>query len=388
MTGRCVAVVGLALAGAAAVLAIAGPARAQEPAMPPAGGPPLVVFHAPAQAPGSVASARAELAAVAQARGTALLDLSPEPPPRPEAGQHLRRAIEAYQSFDYERAQAEIQAVLDEVGRTGGAGLSAGELGDAHIHAALVATERGNASAAWEHFVHAVVLDPSRRLDPVRYPPRVVESFERALAAVGESPPAAVRVDVDRACEVALDGRPAHPGDTVPVARGAHYLRVRCAGHADHGGRVLVADDSVTLQPELVAEARPSPAALRGLAGQRGAARVLAAVAVVAPGAAPTLTLALLDVATGKERGRVLVSLAEDSPESRTGLRRAAERLLDDDLEPRARPAPAAGPTPWYRRPWVWGVTGVAVGAAVLLPFVLDRDGSSGFDVRPGGELP
>lgn len=359
-----------------------------EPPTTPLGGPPLVVFHAPAQAPGSVASARAELAAVAQARGTALLDLSPEPPPRPEAGQHLRRAIEAYQSFDYERAQTEVQAVLDEVGRTGGAGLSAGELGDAHIHAALVATERGNATAAWEHFVQAVVLDPSRRLDPVRYPPRVVESFERALAAVGESPPAAVRVDVDRACEVALDGRPAHPGDTVPIARGAHYLRVRCAGHADHGGRVLVARDSVTLRPELVAEARPSAAALRALAGQRGAARVLAAVAVLASGAAPTLTLTLIDVATGKERGRVLASLGQDTPETRAGLRRAAERLLDDDLgDPRVR-APAREPTPWYRRPWVWGVTGAAVGAAVLLPFVLDRDGSSGFDVRPGGELP
>jgi hypothetical protein len=251
-----------------------------------------------------------------------------------------------------------------------------------------VATERGNATAAWEHFVQAVVLDPSRRLDPVRYPPRVVEGFERALAAVGASPPAAVRVDVDRACEVALDGRPAHPGDTVPVARGAHYLRVRCAGHADHGGRVLVADDSVTLRPALVAETRPSPAALRDLAGQRGAARVLAAVAVVAPGAAPTLTLTLLDVATGKERGRVLASVGQDTPESRATLRRAAERLLDDDLEPRARAARAAGPTPWYRRPWVWGVTGAAVGAAVLLPFVLDRDGSNGFDVRPGGELP
>ena len=84
----------------------------------------------------------------------------------------------------------------------------------------------------------------------------------------------------------------------------------------------------------------------------------------------------------------MLASLAGDSPETRATLRRAAERLLDDDLEPRSRAARAAGPTPWYRRPWVWGVSGAAVGAAVLLPVVLDRDGSSGFDVRPGGELP
>ncbi|ACY14011.1 hypothetical protein [Haliangium ochraceum] len=401
MIGSRAAVAGCLLAGVVSWFARPGPAHAEDSAAAvqpapdaDARGPVLVVFHGPAQPPATVGSARATLSAVARERGAVLLDVSPEPPAKPEAGLHLRRARDAYQSFDYERAHTEIRTVLDELARTGGAGLAADDLVDAHILAALVAGERGDADASWEHFVQAVVLEPSRRLDPVRHPPRVLDGFERAREAVAASPPASVRVDVARRCQVALDGHPVRPGDGVPAARGEHYLRVRCAGHADYGGRVLVVGERVTLRPALVAESAPATAELRALGEQRGARRVLGAAAVIAPQSAaapgPTLTLTLVDVASESVRGQALASLAEDSAESRTQLRRAAARLLDGDVlgqgaRPGARPAQ---PTPWYRRPWVWGVTGAAVGAAVLLPFALSRDDARGFSVQPGGELP
>jgi hypothetical protein len=39
-------------------------------------------------------------------------------------------------------------------------------------------------------------------------------------------------------------------------------------------------------------------------------------------------------------------------------------------------------------RPWVWGVAGVAVTAAVLLPFVFDSAPPNGFDITLGGAVP
>ncbi len=354
------------------------------------GSPPLLIFHAPAGVP-AAATARTVLVEVARRRGTTLIDLSPPVPAAPEAGAHLRQAIEAYHGFEPERAATAVEAALAEAERTGGAGLTAAELVDVHIYGALIATEQGAADLAWERFVQAAVLDPTRRLDPVRYPPRVVESFERARAELIDSPRAELQVEVDPGCALRLDARPLRARESITVVRGRHFVQVRCPGFLDYGARMLISEPVRTLRPGLVPAAPPAPAEVRGLARGRGAAAVISAVVAVSPGASPTLTLTLIEVAGGRERGRVFADLSDDSARARTDLERSVDVLVDQIMTPPA-PAPvvtaAPAPTPWYRRPWVWGVAGVAVGAAALLPFLLDDRGSAGFDVHLGGEVP
>jgi hypothetical protein len=137
----------------------------------------------------------------------------------------------------------------------------------------------------------------------------------------------------------------------------------------------------------LVPEA-PTEDRILALAGERGARSVILAAVSVAAGAEPTLLLRLLAVDTGKERSRAFANV-RDTRASTDNIRAAVQRLVNEVVAP---PEPVVvveqRAAPWYRKPWVWGVTGAAVSAAVLLPFVLRSESASGFTVRPGGQFP
>ncbi|HUH02080.1 MAG TPA: hypothetical protein VML75_08780, partial [Kofleriaceae bacterium] len=85
---------------------------------------PVIVFYAPADAPRSVRTARDSLESLARTRSTVLIDLSPPRLPAPRAGEPLRRAIEAYQDFQYDRARELLEQGLTEVATTGAHGVS------------------------------------------------------------------------------------------------------------------------------------------------------------------------------------------------------------------------------------------------------------------------
>jgi hypothetical protein len=359
-----------------------GVARAQEP-------PPIIVFHAPANPPEAVARARTALHRVARERGTAVIDLSPVAEPPAEAARHLGQAIEAYHNFKYDAAHESLQRALAEAGDTGARGLSASELTDIYLYSALVAAQRGDSTRSWDHFVHAATIDPTRRLDPVRFPPRVIESYQRAIDAVAAAGRASIKIAVDASCAVAIDARAASPGSAVRVAQGHHYVRVDCPGHLAHGARLMISEAEVVIAPALEAPVRPTPERAVEVASERGARTVILALAQVSSGAQPTLRLRLLDARTGKERASVFTRIGESAA---ADIRGAVQDLIDQVVAP----APAivfgvsgpAGPSPWYGRPWVWGVAGAAVTTAILLPFVLRSDDVSGFRVTPRGELP
>jgi hypothetical protein len=96
----------------------------------------------------------------------------------------------------------------------------------------------------------------------------------------------------------------------------------------------------------------------------------------------------LVDAASGSERGSVTASVGGNSG-GRKEIAAAADKLIDDVVSPPVTiietPPPAS---PWYKHPLFWGAVGVAVTAAILLPFTIDDGGANGFDVRPGGALP
>ena len=361
---------------AAAIGWSSAPVRAEPPAPP---GPPLVVFHAdPVDAVAE--RTRAALVQAAERLGAPVVDLSPVPEPAPSAPLLLRRAIEAYHDFRYPDALASADAAVAEAARTGAGGLSATDLSDLLIYRALAYTEQGDAARAWDDFVRAAALDPSRKLDPVRFSPRVVETFGRAARSVLAAPPATLAITAPDGCEVVVDGRDAGGQRALTVMRGEHYLRVACAGHERYGAVVLVAAERHEVKPAL----RPRPAATaaraRALARDRGIGRVVWATV---GGGLLTLRLYAGTAARPRASTAVGVTSGERAP---AAVAAAVDRLIAPP------PAPVVvrtvEPVPWYRTPWLWGVAGAVAASAILIPFVIDAGEPGGFDVRPSGAVP
>ena len=354
---------------------VASAARADDRA------PPLVVMDA--DDPRVATGARAALAAAAERLGSTLVDLSPTPEPAPEAPAHLRAAIDAYHDFRYPDALASADRGLAEAAATGAAGLSPGDLSDLFIYRALALGEQGDAGRAWDDHVRAATIDPGRVLDAVRFPPRVVETFARAVAAVSAAPTSRFTADVPEGCAVWLDGREITGQRDLTTHAGEHYLRVRCAGREPYGAVILVSGEHHAVAPALRAVSAPSVAAVCALARERGFARVVWASASSA-GRAPLVSLRLYDTARVALLGSAAVGLG--GARAQAALAGALERIVAPP--PTAPPPVAAAPARWYQRPWVWALAGVVVTSAVLLPFVFDSGAPDGFDVRPEGALP
>ncbi|HEU5055881.1 MAG TPA: hypothetical protein VFU21_05130 [Kofleriaceae bacterium] len=353
-------------------------ARAQPAAPSGREGPPLIVFHAdPVDAVAE--RTRAALAQAAERLGAALIDLSPVPEPAPSAPLLLRRAIEAYHDFRYADALASADAAVAEAARTGADGLSATDLSDLLIYRALAYTEQGDAARAWDDFVRAAALDPSRKLDPVRFSPRVVETFGRAAKSVLAATPATLAIAAPDSCQVKVDGRDTSGQRAITVMRGEHYLRVVCPRHERHGAVVLVAGERHQVAPALRPRQPATSAKARALARERGIRR--AVWATVGRG---LLTLELHAGTAARPRATTAVGVTGERAASAVAA--ALERLIAPP------PAPVVvrtvAPTPWYRKPWLWGVAGAVVASAILIPFVIDSGSPGGFDVRPTGAMP
>jgi hypothetical protein len=118
-------------------------------------------------------------------------------------------------------------------------------------------------------------------------------------------------------------------------------------------------------------------------ARQRGFASAVAAT--LSRGAGGSLLLGLRWIGpSGRGRGQVTATLTRD----RAGpVDEALTRLLTPAL-PAAAPERGERPSPWYRSPWLWGVAGAAIAAAVLVPLAVDAGQPSDFDVRPRGDTP
>lgn len=418
-TAGSVAVSGLAglpaaslVASLIASLVALGPAQAQERDLDASGEPParslttprpdsapfalLVAFHGPVQPDAEVAAARSALIRFARDNAAAFLDLSPRLPPEPSAAAELARGIEAYRAFDHDVALSALSKGLDEAARTGAAGLSPSDLSDLHIYRGLVFAKQGDAARSWDDFAAAASLDPTRKLDPVRYAPRIIETFARATQAIRDAPFAQLVIASDPACALSLDGNRITPGEARTVPFGHHYVRVVCSDHLPYGARLLVQQPEQRFEPAVQRPPTPDDDALRALGRDRGSEAVLFARAMTAENTAPTVTVQWLDIATGQVEQRAIVSLAAGAAGPDT--RRAAATALARNRAARTAAAAAAAspsdvvfresPRPWYRKPWVWGVAGAVLTAAALTPFLLDSSDPTGFEVRPGGQTP
>lgn len=312
---------------------------------------------------------RAPVAAAARAAGVGVIDRSPAPAPPPAIAPLVAQAIEAYDALALDDAWAKLERARAEVDATGGGDLGPTALADLFMYRALVRTQRGDASGAWDEWSSAAVIAPERTLDPARFAPRAVADLERARAAVAAR--ARVPLDITDAagCQLMLDGAATAP--TASVLMGNHWLRVSCPGAEPWGMRLAVSAATATVS--VAARRNLAPADDELLVVARGAgAREF--VTVVARG---DLVWVRRIGGDGRERDRRTVALADGG----AVIAEAATALM----------RPTAPRQPWYRTRWAWAAGIAGATAAIAIPLTLIIAGgdapTTATVVGPGGRL-
>ena len=355
----------------------------------PAAPTPLLFFHSALKDDLAVAELRRELQELIAARGGGFVDLTPAAPGPSRIEEHANQGETAFHAFQYDAAQRALRAAVNEAARTGGADVGPTRLADLHLLLALTSIQRGDTVGAWDEFVAAARIDPTRILDAARYSPSVVAAYRRASTAVLQGEYSLVKVDVPSDCQVWLDGRLTPAQDAHNLARGHHYLAIACPGSSPYGARVLVQHERQRIKPAIRPMALPDDRHLSRLASQRGADLVIVVQVLASPGAPATLLLRCLDGRAQRARSRVTIGMHQDHTAEQ--LRAAVARLLDgqhiDGPPPTREFSPARGKRPWYQRPWVWASIGAVATALTLSPFLFDQGPSRGFVVRPRGDL-
>ena len=366
--------------------ALAAPDHGGTPAHEPPQ-PPLTIVLGPRTA--EVEPLLGAIEAAARAEGGAVVDLTPPAVAAPTAPRALRAGIEAYEAFRGDDAWARLEEAHAEAHTTGGRGLGASELGELYLYRSLVATQRGDTTRAWDEVLRAVTFDPTRVLDPLRFPPRALETWTRARAAVDAVPRGKLVVTgLDAACTWIVDGRPQTTRELV-VASGEHFVRAECPGATPWGHAVVVSGPSTELAAPPAAPTAATPEAALALATRRGAQAALT-VAIQLGGGPPTARLTLIAVPTGTRRGQALVAAG---PRAAVDATAAVRALIGDVVRPFTPTTAATGTRPesrrWTRSPWLWAAVGAAAAAIVILPIALTQGGESdNLDLYLGGSVP
>ena len=307
----------------------------------------------------------------AQAHGAAVVDRSPAVEAAPEAPGMLAAGIAAYDDLRYDDAEAAFDQALAAVDRTGGDGLERDALADLFLYRALTHIQRGEAGA-WDELVDAARVDPTRILDPARFPPRAIEQLARAHAAVAAASRAHLEVQAPEGCTVTVDGADA-TGGTV-IVMGDHWVRAVCPGRRTWGRRITVDRDPTTIAatPAAIAPPPDDDALIQG--------RVAGARAVVDVRISDGFARLRRRAIDGRELGRATVAVTGTEPE--LAIADALARLLaGTPTTPAARR--------WYRSRWTWAAAGAALAAAVLVPIIiLDDSGPAPVVIRPVGFPP
>jgi hypothetical protein len=307
---------------------------------------------------------------VARAHGAAIIDRSPAPPPTVETALLLTRGIAAYDALKLDEARAVLDQARDLADRTGAAGLSTAQLSDMFLYRGLVRAQAGDETAAWDELVTSIAVEPSRELDPARFPPKIVEQFRRARDTLQHERPAGdLQLDVPPGCTPYVDG--AASSGKAHILTGPHWIRVECADRTPWGQRIDLTTVGAHLAPDPSPYAPPSDAELlvqARVAGARGL------VVAEVHGAIATARLVALD---GRERDRRTVGVSQGLAPLATAV---AELLTPDAAKHR-----------WYKSRWAWAAGAAALAAIVLVPVtaaIASDTGATSGRVQPKGLPP
>lgn len=295
----------------------------------------------------------APVEAAARAHGAAVIDRSPAPPAAIETAKILQRGIDAYDALRYDEARAALDQAKDLVDRTGGAGLATAQLSDLFLYRGLVRVQVGDDTGAWDELVTSVVVAPERVLDRGRFPPKIVELFDRARDETLHKQPAAdLDVDVPAGCTAFVD----EVAGKRHVTAGSHWVRVECPDRTPWGQRVDLPTTGLHVRADPLPYAPPSEAELLVQARVAGAR---ALVVAEVHGQVATARVVGLD---GREHDRRSVTV--------TGDLQPLAAAIGELLTPPAH-------TPWYQSKWAWAGGAAALSAIILVPITAAIAGGS-----------
>lgn len=226
----------------------------------------VAIFWQPPGARSFDAAARAAFADAVRPLGARLVDASaaavaPPPPLLPA----LDAAKDEYARFKFGDAVAHLDQVQRLADARGGGDLDARQLSEIFLYRGLCRLETGADDAAWDDLVRAAELDPSRVMDPARFPPRAVAAFKRAAGEVARQAKLPLELDVPAGAAVHVDG--AATTGAVTLGAGQHFVAVAAEGFEPWSGLVTVPAARDRFTPPLHAYAPPDADQWVALAG-------------------------------------------------------------------------------------------------------------------------
>jgi hypothetical protein len=321
------------------------------------------------------ARTRAAFAEASGARGFVLVDASEPSDAPPSLVPALEAAVADYAAFRFADALVRLDELARLADARGGGDLDQERLTDIYLYRGLARLEVGPAEAAWDDLVRAARLDPTRVIDPARFPPRVVAAYRRAAAEVAQLPRTELEVAAPSGAAVRVDGSVVV--GTVSVAAGAHFVTVAAAGYERWAAVVVVSGAHERLQPPLRTYEPPDGDRLIALTRERAPRRILLG-ALVRGGDTWRFVAREISLADGK------------TVSDGVALGVAPVAFAVDGVLARVSPILVAAPPPprkpLYRRWWVWAAAGgVAAALAVVLPVSIVYGSSPGGNV--GGSI-
>ena len=275
-------------------------------------------------------------------------------PAAPHAPDNVRIGILNAQKLAFTEAQHDLDAAAAEVATTGGAGLTAAELGDLYLFRAMAmaradwnaqpnAAPTDGRTKAFDDYLRAATLTPTRTPNARELPPQVVADFKRALDTVHKRPLGTLIVKGPADAQVALDGGPLMPiagGVTIhDVSFGEHLIRVEQIGYATWGTIVPFGQPSVEIDVPARAALTLDDATAAAHGRRMGARFALVAAAKGGPGA--PVELSLVDTASGARRDSALVPTTGEAGQIDAAVMRLDEEARRVTLEQQSNGAAA-----------------------------------------------
>ncbi len=148
--------------------------------------------------------------------------------------QRLKDAQLLYDRANVEEAVPEAEEAISLFQRGMAVSTSSRELADAYILLGMIRVALGEDKPASSAFRKAAALDVGRELDPVNFPPRVIELYDAARGDLVKKSPATLHVQTSVGARVFIDGKDLGqaPVESIRLVPGEHFLLVRAAGGA------------------------------------------------------------------------------------------------------------------------------------------------------------
>jgi hypothetical protein len=277
-------------------------------------------------------------------------------PAAPRAPDDVRFGILNAQKLAFAEAEHDLDIAAAEVATTGGAGLTAAELGDLYLYRAM-ARARADWNAqpaaapteartkAFDDYLRAATLAPNRTLNARELPPQVVADFQRAVEIVRKRPGGTLIVKGPADGQVALDD-----GAPMPIAGGVtfhdltfgeHLIRVEQIGYAPWGAAVPFGQPSLEIDVPARAALTLDNATATAHGRRMGARFALVASPSGGPGA--TIEISLVDTWNGARRDAALVATTGEAGQIDAAVMRLDEEARRIVLEEQTA---AGGTTP------------------------------------------